>query len=63
MRSEQEVRKLIASFLRCEAFELRFTPDVAEIISELAERIESEETIEELLANVGARGQNENRAS
>lgn len=51
---ERETRRAIASFLRCEAFELRYRPDVARAVSGLAARVDSNETIEDLLSNVGA---------
>jgi hypothetical protein len=51
---ERATRRAVASFLRCEAFELRYRPDVAHAVSGLASRVDSNETIEDLLANVGA---------
>jgi hypothetical protein len=53
---ETETRRAIASFLYCEAFELRYTPEIARAVSGLAARVESNEPIPDLLANVGATG-------
>lgn len=57
MRSvERETRDRIASFLYCEAFELRYRPDVARVVSGLAARVASSESIPDMLANAGATG-------
>lgn len=51
---ERDTRDRIASFLRCEAFELRYRPEVARAVSGLAARVASRDTIDDLLSNVGA---------
>lgn len=55
--TEQVIRHDLATFLYCEAFELRDSPEIARVVSGLAARVESDEPIADMLANSGATGQ------